>query len=80
MMKFVYHLHLLDEMGDVLVSESSLFYVLLDCHLLTVKLTQKHLAIASLPDWLNRFNLIFTYQKSELNPFLLQILRHLIYI
>lgn len=79
-MEFVDYLDLFDEMGDVFVPKTSLFYVFFDSYLLTVQLTQKDLPIAAFPDRLDGFYLVLADQKSQLDPLLLQILRHLIYI
>ena len=49
MVQLVDDLDLLDEVRDVLVAEPSLFYVLLDGHLLAVEFAQEDLPVAALP-------------------------------
>ena len=48
MVQLVDDLDLLDEVRDVLVAEPSLFYVLLDGHLLAVEFAQEDLPVAAL--------------------------------
>ena len=63
MIEFVYYLHLFNEMSNMLVTESLLFKVLLDCYLLTHPFAQTHLPVAAFADLLNDFDLLLGNKK-----------------
>lgn len=71
MMQFIYNLDLLNEMSNMFVTKTSLFYVFFNSHLLAIEFTQEDLSVATFAYRLNNLDLIFAYQESKFDAFLL---------
>ena len=71
MMQFIYNLDLLNEMSNMFVTKTSLFYVFFNSHFLTIEFAQEDLSVATFAYRLDNLDLIFAYQKSKFDTFFL---------